>query len=93
MGAEDFAAARRDNALTGHAAVTIVMMTPSFVITRTNAGLERGNPCANVLGSGRGHEGSRPDHPILRHGVHLDLGTQSQASLAGGHGGTPGLFH
>jgi hypothetical protein len=60
MGAEDFAAARRDDALTGQPAITIVvMMTPSFVIIRPNAGVERADPYANVLGGGRRHHGKR----------------------------------
>ena len=60
MGAEDFTAARRDDALAGHAAVTVItVMTPPFMIAWANAGLERADPHANVLGSGRGHDGKR----------------------------------
>src|SRR5262249_14591827 len=60
MGAEDFTAARGNDALAGHAAVTIVaVMTPSFVITRANAGLERSNPHAQVLGRSRSDDGKR----------------------------------
>src|SRR5438105_1329132 len=60
MGAEDFAAARRDDALAGHAAVAVItVMTPPFMIAWANAGLERADPHANVLGSGRGHDGKR----------------------------------
>ena len=55
MRAEHFTAARRDDALARHAAVTvIVVMTPAFVIARPNAGLERVKPYANVVPRERG---------------------------------------
>jgi hypothetical protein len=60
MGAEDFTTAWGDDALAGYAAVTVItVMTPPFMIARANAGLERANPYANVLGGGRGYESKR----------------------------------
>src|SRR5438132_5711282 len=87
MGAEDFAAARRDDALAGHAAVTVItVMTPPFMIARANAGLEWANSHANVLGSGRGHDGKRCNCRQSKHECPHDILLFTR--LSGEHGAT-----